>query len=259
MKVISRKILIGSFLLLISIFSRAQAPEFTGWLTSFNSIHLHNNWGLQADAQIRSNDQWKALQLFVWRLGLTIRLNKHTILGAGYIYSDEREVIDGVSGFALEQRAYQEIIVSHKLAPVNLIHRLKIEERFLPDPELINGKVESTGHLYTTRLCYLLRSVLPLSHQKNFEKGFYLVLQNDIFLNLTNFETVNGYVFDLNRLSPAVGRGFNPNTELELGYINQTELSSSGNYGYTHILQCMLILRLNNHSGTSVVPAGGAQ
>ncbi|PWU04634.1 MAG: hypothetical protein C5B52_01355 [Bacteroidetes bacterium] len=251
------KKLIGFSFLLIPFFSRAQEPQFTGWLTSFNSIHLHKFLGLQADAQIRSTDQWKALQLFVWRLGVTFKLNKHTILGTGYINSDERDEVNGVSGFTPEQRAYQEIIVNHKIFPVNLLHRLKIEERFIPQNDVVNGKLEATGHVYSTRLCYLLRSVLPLQHQKNFEKGFYLVLQNDIFFNLTNLENVNGYVFDLNRLSPCIGRRFNPDAELEIGYINQAELSSSKKIGYTHILQCTMILRLNNHSGTSVVPVGG--
>ena len=245
--------------LLIALISRSQSPEFTGWFTSFNTIHVHGKFGLQTDAQIKSADQWKALQLIFLRGGLTLRPSKSTFLGLGYIHANERETIDSISGYALESRIYEEFIFSHILRPFNVLHRFRLEERFIPTPDLVDGKIGSGEHVYSTRLCYLFRGVVPLIRIKEFTRGFYLALQDEVYVNLSHWDHVNGKFFDLNRIAAGAGYRFSEAVDAEAGYIGQVELDAEGNYGFTNVLQCTLIMRLNKRSDTKYNPVPGGQ
>jgi hypothetical protein len=94
---------------------------------------------------------------------------------------------------------------------VILTNRFRLEQRF------INRSTES---VYSDRIRYFVRSVIPLVKQKDkFTKGVFAAIQNEIFLNLSNKEQLNNHVFDQNRAYLALGYRTTSKIDLELGYM----------------------------------------
>ena len=79
-----------------------------------------------------------------------------------------------------------------------------------------------TEEVFTQRLRYFVRSIIPLEQQKNtFSKGFFAAIQDEIFLNIQNKEKINNSFFDQNRIYGAIGYRFSARVDLETGYMNQ--------------------------------------
>jgi hypothetical protein len=70
---------------------------------------------------------------------------------------------------------------------------------------------------------------LPLNKTtKGFTRGWFGALQNEVFLNVSGTEYVNGKVFDQNRLYGALGYRVAKGFDIELGYLWQFVERRSG-------------------------------
>jgi len=233
------------FLLLVSFFSKLVAQsQFSGWAAVFSTIKTGEKTSFHTDVQLRSTDEWKKAQTFLFRPGINFHLNKTVILSAGYAYISNRRTISNVSGYATEHRIWQQLLINHKLKNIFVSHRFRTEQRFIEKSIVVNNLLESDGYVTAHRFRYFTRSILPLKKQETFSKGLFAALQNEVFVNIGNNDNVNGKFFDQNRLYLAAGYRLNSSADLEIGYMNQYVSGSGSQKTRNHILQLAGYLRL---------------
>jgi Protein of unknown function (DUF2490) len=226
------------------MYSRGQT-QFSGWLASFNTIKVNKKFGVAADAQLRSADQLKHVQILLIRPGVNFMLTKQLTLSAGYAYVQNRRVVGSISGYAVEHRSWEQLLFTHKLSVLSVTHRLRLEQRFIPRVAVVNNEIRKSGTLHANRVRYFIRNLLPLNtRQTPFTRGLFAALQNEVFLNIGNKANVNGKTFDQNRLYLAMGYRINKRFDLETGYLNQYIQGSSAAGTRNHVVQLATYLRM---------------
>ncbi len=233
------------FLLALVGSATAQAQvQQSGWLASFNTFKLKNKWSLHFDAQVRSSDNLKQVQTLLLRPGLNYHINKKLTATGGYAYIPNRRTVEGVNDYLAEHRIWEQVVYSHKIKTVAASHRLRFEQRFLPQAIRVADKLETDHYLPAYRLRYFTRHVLPLQRQPVFNQGWFAALQDEVFVNTGNKTAVNGHFFDQNRLYLAVGYRL-PATkiDLEAGYMNQYSKTRTS-FVNNHIAQIAVYKRL---------------
>ena len=237
--------LIVSIFLIGSVFNLAQGQsQVTGWLASFNTFKTGKKTSIHADVQLRSTDQAEQIQTLLIRSGLNIHVTKKLTITGGYAFVNNKRVIGNVSGFAIEHRAWEQLLYNHKLKSVFVSHRLRLEQRFIPKIIVVHNELEKDGTLYANRFRYFIRNVLPFKKEAAFKKGVFAALQNEVFVNIGNTANVNGKFFDQNRLYLATGYRLSPKADLEIGYLNQYVNGRGRQFTNNHVLQVASYLRL---------------
>ena len=205
-------LLMGSIILFMRLSSQT-VHENTGWLAWFSSYKLSGPWALYFDGQARTADNWEFVRNVILRPGVTYVFNPKSSATVGYAYvlSYSRNI--GAKSPLSEHRIWEQYIYNLPIGKTSLQNRFRLEQRFIE---------RQTGEVFAQRLRYFMRSILPLEKQKNaFGKGFYVALQNEIFLNIQNKEQINNSVFDQNRIYGAIGYRFSPKVDIETGFMNQ--------------------------------------
>ena len=199
---------------------------------------------MHTDVQLRSSDEWKQMQTFLFRPGINFHLNKKLVLSVGYAYISNHQTRNDVSDYVPEHRLWEQLIISHKVKRFAISHRIRLEERFLPTIIIQPDELEVAGFALAGRFRYFLRNILPLNKQETFTRGPFAAIQNEIFLNIFGLNKVNNAVFDQNRFYLACGFRLSPKADLEIGYMNQY-VNGRGDLKTTnHILQFAGYLRL---------------
>ncbi|MBX3241793.1 MAG: DUF2490 domain-containing protein [Chitinophagaceae bacterium] len=239
-----KALIIASVFLLQSTFLFSQAG-FNGWYASFNTLQLKNNFSLQSDIQFRSTDQLKHMNTYLLRAGLNYSFDQHIMVTAGYAHIFGRRSIGEVTGYIGEHRIWQQLLITHKignLVPVQ--HRFRLEQRFLGNPVVENNQIKTEDYSFSNRARYFTRGIIPLNGKKQFSRGVFSALQNEIFLHFGDKSAVNGKTFDQNRLYLASGYRFNSKFDTEIGYMNQYIAGRADRFSNNHILQVATYLRL---------------
>jgi hypothetical protein len=200
----------------------AQQTIHTGWLASFNTFSLNKSWSVHLDVQLRSTDELLQVQTLLIRPGINYHLKKNQVITAGYAYIPNRYASATDNELLAEHRLWQQFIVIQPVKKLSVQHRFRFEERFVPKPAIDNNDLYTGEYSFSTRFRYFVRSVIPLSLQKAaFEKGMFTALQNEVFLNATNQDKVNGKTFDQNRFYAAIGFRVVKQFDIEAGYMWQ--------------------------------------
>lgn len=190
----------------------AQTKQTSGWAASFNSFKINQKFGVHFDLQFRSADEMQYLRNVLIRPGLTYQIdqNKNATVGYALILTNRGPSFG--HEYLTESRIWEQFIINIPIVnKVILTNRFRLEQRF------INRSTES---VYSDRIRYFVRSVIPLVKQKDkFTKGVFAAIQNEIFLNLSNKEQLNNHVFDQNRAYLALGYRTTSKIDLELGYM----------------------------------------
>lgn len=229
-------------LLCLAMGSQAQV-QFSGWFASFNTFKLSDRFSLHFDGQVRSTDEWQQVGSILLRPGLNYRLSKSVTATGGYALVLGRRTVGSLSSLLPEHRIWQQVVLNQKVQKINIAHRLRFEERFLPRPKAENNALTTDGFDQAFRLRYFVRGIFPLQAGPSFSKGFFAALQNEVFLNTGNKTAVNGKAFDQNRLYGAIGHRFAGKMDLELGYLNQYTVTRTA-FTNNHIVQLAVYKRL---------------
>lgn len=225
------------FLFVVTFHFKATAQtQFNGWVASFNTIKTGKKTSIHADAQLRSTDAIQQIQTVLLRTGLNYQVNKKIIFTAGYAFISNKKIVGDLAGHKAEHRLWEQVIVSHNIKKLTTSHRGRIEQRFIGKTKVL-GNTLSDGPTYANRFRYFIRNVLPLTKGPVFKKGVFVAIQNEVFLNFGNTETVNGKTFDQNRFYLATGYRLNGKTDLEIGYMNQYVNGRGHQFSNNHIIQ----------------------
>jgi hypothetical protein len=231
--------------LLIQSKTEAQTNIQTGWYAGFNTIRLSSKTSLHAELQLRSTDDLQAMQTILPRVGINYLTGKQTILTAGYAFIPNRVVLNGESEHLAEHRLWQQFIFNQPVANKTLQHRFRLEERWVPKAGYENGEVVVAERLFSMRLRYFARMILPLHKTKSFSKGMFVALQEEAFANVVNCNNVNGKVFDQNRAYVAIGYRLSKKADIEMGYLNQYIITKEPSPNLmNHVIQIATYTRL---------------
>src|SRR4030095_5080087 len=114
--------------------AQAQIQNHSGWLASFNTLSLNEEFSLHAEFQLRSTDEWEQIQTLLPRAGLNYHLASNQVVTGGYAYIPNRGSFNGESDFLAEHRVWQQYLISHKAGTIAVSHRFRLEQRFVPSP-----------------------------------------------------------------------------------------------------------------------------
>lgn len=229
----------------------AQTQRQTaGWFAAFNTVRIANSkFSLHLDAQVRSSDNFEALQTVIVRPGLNYHVRKNMVATLGYAWIRMRVPYAPATGqidydHLSEHRIWEQFIINHQVAFIPLQHRVRLEQRFMPKSTVLEGDLQNDGFDLAHRFRYFLRGVIPVDGSAKFTKGLFVGVQNEIFLNYGEPTRNNGKVFDQNRAYLAVGYRLSPKFDVEGGYLNQF-VSGLGTARTTfHVAQIATYLRL---------------
>lgn len=242
-----KKVLISfSFAVLCTLGTRVYGQsQFSGWAAFINSTKLGKKTSLLNDVQLRSTDELQHVSTLLIRSGFQYNITKKLGLTLGVAMIDNRRQLSGISGYLNEYRIWQQLLYSHKTGPVFMQHRLRNEQRFIPNARIDNNALERDGHSNAYRLRYFIRNIIPLTaHPGTYTKGAFAAVQNEVFLNTGNKSAVNGKTFDQNRLYLAGGYRLSAKFDLEAGYMYQYISGRAGASTRNHIAQVATYLRL---------------
>jgi len=213
------RILIGLLSLILFLAASAHAQtvhQSSGWLFLLNNTKISNKWGVYTDVQVRSADKWAEVRNFLFRPGITYYANSKNELTLGYALIQTFPHVEGSRDNLLtEHRIWEQYVYKHKTARTIIAqHRFRLEQRFIER----SGK----DQLFAQRFRYFTRFIIPLEKgAKNFEEGFFVALQNELFFNVQHKDELNHKLFDQNRAYIAAGYRANKHLDIEAGYLNQ--------------------------------------
>lgn len=235
------------FLLAIGLMALRSLPAQTlhsGWVAGFYTIDLTQKAGLIGDVQFRSGNEFSQMQTLLLRGGFQYKFSSRLAGSAGYAYILHRRAISEVSGYGPENRLWEQLIVSQKIGFVPLTHRFRLEQRFISKSYVEEGSLKNDGHVYSNRFRYFVRAIAPFSGEKNFSRGIFGALQDEVMLQFGDKSGVNGKSFDQNRFYVALGYRFSRKFDLEAGYMNQYVEGRGSAFANNHILQLAGYFRL---------------
>ncbi|RZK21020.1 MAG: DUF2490 domain-containing protein [Pedobacter sp.] len=232
-----RKILLLTMISFMALGKLSAQTQYqnSGWFMFVNNTKFNEKWGLHLDFQLRSSDDIKHVRNMLFRPGITYYINSKQNITLGYLltqtYNPEFDLIDVSPDIILnrtanEHRIWEQYILNHKIKSVFASHRLRLEQRFIERSLVQPGSDE---HIFAQRFRYFFRLIQPLQKaEASFDKGAFVALQNEVFLNFQNKDKLNNSVFDQNRLYLAAGYRFSKKVDLEVGYMNQAIKTTIG-------------------------------
>lgn len=213
--------------------SRAQSPptpisnEFRSW-NAYVGDHRFGDGKLSLvfDTQMRVTEVADGIGQFLVRPGLLFDVKPWARVGGGYAFVLS---YPGVKGMEVpEHRIWQQGILKQQVGRVPLIHRLRVEQRWLGvktlDP---SARPVISDYEYRNRFRYFNRATVPLT------KKHYLALQNEIFVN---FGKRPANKFDQTRTSATLGFQLGRIGSIEGGYMLLASNSATGRVTFHHIL-----------------------
>jgi len=208
--------LVISFLLVMST-AQAREHTFTGWSAVFHQTRFNpSEFGIHADAQVRTVPGWSGVQGILIRPGMMYHLDTRSNLTTGYAYVGRFNPVSKKSEGA-EHRLWQQYIYNQKIKNTPFTHRLRLEQRWIPAVQDLG----TNAYDFRMRLRYFNRTMLSLTgNAADFNKGVFVSLQNELLLGLYRKDMTARDIFDQNRLMLGVGYRASKKVDLELGYMN---------------------------------------
>jgi hypothetical protein len=195
-----------------------QDTNVNAWFMYFGDHALSTKWGIHLEGQIRRSDAGLTWQQLLLRPGVNYQLNPNILFTAGYAYVRSWPY-GGFPARAVfpEHRFYEQALIKHKVSPVTIQHRLRLEQRLVGIVLAPQADVE--GWQTRNRFRYLLRGDIPLPIKTKGQQRFGVALYDEVFLQFGANRGIRS--FDQNRVYGALTYKLTPSNRLELGYMFQ--------------------------------------
>lgn len=200
---------------LLLLLTFITAPAFASpddlqiWIPVNINAKLSDNWRGFLEVQPRIGSDASSLNTGVIRPAIGYALNSEWTIWAGYLLQAQRNTT--TNDYELENRSWQGLTYKTKIDDNIFEVRNRLEQRYLPHNHDIS-------HRWRTR--FRAEHLLGQS-------PWSLIGSEEIFVNLNNNE-VNSTLSEgenQNRAYAGVGYRFNPNVQIETGYLNQTNFN----------------------------------
>jgi len=236
------------FIILLLFFIVSYSQELKQnqrvWFAYTGQYKVTKHWGYHIEAQFRMDNQLKQNQQNLFRVGTIYYLNSNNNISAGYgLINTYNESVDD---YFKENRFWEQYQYSKKWNETKntVIHRLRLENRWVEKLILSDNNVLSLGSSFQNRLRYLNRNLFHILNFKSTNEELYAVLQNEVFFIVGN-NKINTKLIDQNRFLIGLGLNYNNNIRLELGYMNHFITSTSTNNVMNHTISVSLLQNLD--------------
>jgi hypothetical protein len=218
-----------TFLMMICIIniyssSYAQTDHSIGnWNFLYLKAKISPRWALMGEGHIRSTQYNLKYDYFEVKTGISYNFTRNLagLIGTGFYNTDKPGELFQTPALQKEFRTWLELSFKQKFNRFNFDHRVRLEQRFIPDN-------------YKNRLKYRLALTLPINKAELIPGCIYLSLNDELWM------PQYGIVVEKNRLYAGLGCKFSANAALQLGCVNDNNYSSNG-YLVKNYLQIMLI------------------
>ena len=203
----------------------SQSNTSNGWVVSNHEQKISEKISFKTDVQFRSANQFKYVEAVLLRPYLVFSLTSKHSLGAGYAYLGNKTIESNQQKFQIEHRIWQQFQIENKWNKSEITNRVRLEQRFIQKEAAFN---------FVQRFRYYARFQSAI-FKGSADGGFFVGLQNEIFLNIQNKEVVNDKLFDQNRVYAGLGFRFSQAVAIEAGYIYRYQIEDKKMHH--HIIQ----------------------
>lgn len=207
--------IVTTIILCICFFNHSfsQKSDTGNWFIYFGNQKINPKWNWHNEVQYRNYDFIGDTNQLLLRTGIGYNIsedNNNLLLGYGFINTQKYIANTDKKIDSNEHRIYQQFITKQKLGRVLVLHRYRIEERFLKDD-------------FQMRFRYFLGINIPINKITMKKNTVYLSTYNEVFIN------AESPLFDRNRLYGAIGYMIHKNIKIEAGFMAQTLENSNRN------------------------------
>ena len=236
-----RRIFITKYILLLAhclIIGKAQAQlpkkevnEQAQFWTSLNTTaRLSERWSVIADVHIRRNNFIKDPNFYLVRGAGQYAIKPNFTIAAGYAHMWIAPSRSDWQAFVNENRIYQQAIFVTSLGNVNLVQRIRNEQRW--QQIIINDKPSGKWR-FSNRIRYLIGATIPISKNKWMPKP---VISNELLVHFGKPIVYN--TFDQNRFFIGIRQQINKSLSFDFGYMNVYQQKFSGyQYDMNHTMR----------------------
>jgi hypothetical protein len=199
------------------------------WISINTELKFNEHWGTMNDVHIRRTDFAAKENFYFARTGITYALYPKLTVAAGYAHLWLASAKPEWSNFAEENRIYQQVLYSSKIGKVNVLQRIRNEQRW--QDKMVNDEAVDTR--FTNRIRYLLSFTIPVFTN---EKWPSLVIADEILMHFGKEVVYNS--MDQNRFFVGIRQNINPKWSYDFGYMNVYQQKYSGyQYDSNHTLR----------------------
>jgi competence CoiA-like predicted nuclease len=213
------------------VYGYAQVSKNTthinqAWFAYFNQTRLSNKWGIWADIQLRTKEDFvNNLSQSLNRAGITYYLTDNTKLTFGYAFINHFPGDNHANISQPEHRIWQQVQWHNKYPRLRMMQWFRLEEKFRH--KIADNSHLAEGYNYNWKLRYNFLFNVPLN-KKAFAPGtFSFVLNDEVHVNFGK-EIVYNY-FDQNRFFIGFSYHTNAADNLQFGYMNLFQQLATGN------------------------------
>lgn len=210
------------FIVLFSAFGFAQEMDHNqvNWFAYVGQYNVSKKWGYHIEAQFRLDGELNRSNQNLFRLGGFYNLNNKTTITAGYGLINT--LSPALKDYFNEDRIWEQLQYNQKWNESKnfFINRFRLEQRFVDKIAIVDGAVEKTATNFQNRFRYLNRNLFHVADFKSGNEELYIVLQDEVFVNLGD-NKVNNKFFDQNRFLIGFGIHYKKSIRFEVAYMNQ--------------------------------------
>jgi hypothetical protein len=190
---------------------QAQKKDIGNWLIYVGNQKISEKFNWHNEVQYRNYNALGDVEQLLFRTGIGYNItpnNNNILMGYAFIHS-QNYAANNVDKIKMdEHRIFQQFITKQVFDRCNIVHRYRIEERF------INEDIK-------VRCRYFVGVNVPINKKMLDKNVWYLSMYNEIFVN------INSPIFDRDRLYGAMGYCFNKFVKLEFGLMTQMQETTS--------------------------------
>jgi hypothetical protein len=203
------------------------STQFMGWALYMGNHKLSNKVYFMSEYQWRRADGFQHWQQSLLRLGTEYVVNPKFAVMAGYAWIKTFPYgTQPVLREFNEQRIFEQVNHMDKVGRFELQHRYRIEQRFIEQyAKNSPGDVVQVNPVFRNRIRYRAMVMFPLSRKEMANNTLFLNVNDELFVGVGKGIAKNP--IDQNRFIAALGWRFNPQTNVQVGYLNQFVIKSN--------------------------------
>lgn len=227
-------LIISTFSLLPAVFGQLppkQVNEQVQFWTSLNTTaRISERWSVIADIHIRRNNFMQDPSFYLVRGAGQYAIKPNFTVAAGYAHMWIAPSRADWQAFVNENRLYQQAIFVTAIGKVNLVQRIRNEQRW---QQIVIDDKPSGKWRFTDRIRYLISATIPISKNPYMPKP---VISNELLVHFGKPVWYNP--FDQNRLFVGIRQQISKPLSFDFGYMNVYQQKFTGyQYDMNHTIR----------------------
>lgn len=212
------------------------SDEVNTWFFYLGNHKFNKNWGLHTDFQYRRNDLFANKLQVLGRLGIEYYSKQGPQYTFGYAFSRHFPYDEISMHPTNEHRLWEQMSMNDRYGRISLQHRYRLEQRFLERWD-DQSQFSTSEVVLRHRIRYRLMLQVPINKKEMMDRTLFISAFDELILGFG--KGVENNILDQNRIYIGLGRRFNSQMTIQVGYQNQYVPKSNGiQIERNHILQC---------------------